>query len=330
MRLPFMQLESDLVAHGASTVARLARCSVPQALGHIALLRAWAVSRATDEAPPDGLVEGDPAERLVEAAAGWEGEKGALLQALLDAGQVAREETGLRVLHLNPYVTAWERNAKAKARMANARERSANKAVTYGERSAKFGGQTQTQTQATTSYASAVAVSGDVDESPDATDHAHSLAQSLLLAVEVEPEKPKRAPKAPAAPKGDARHHPLFRAMDAAYAEVLPGEKWDTSGNMGGREAKAISALLAKADATPETSGEKAPAEVLRRWRNALGDHFSRVRYAHVLVDRWGAYATARSAGPAVNHRAPVRAESQPQYDPSKPAVQSFRGKDAL
>lgn len=109
MRLPFMQLESDLVAHGASTVARLAGCSVPQALGHIALLRAWAVSRATDEAPPDGMVLGDAAPRLIEAAAGWEGEKGALLQALVDAGQVERLPDGLRVLHLNPYVTAWER-----------------------------------------------------------------------------------------------------------------------------------------------------------------------------------------------------------------------------
>lgn len=172
MRLPFLQLESDFLAHGGAEVAALARCTLVQAIGHVALLRAWAVSHATDESPPDGRVVGEAAGRRIEAAAQWAGERGALLQALVDAGQVAQvpegDDAGYRILHLEPYQTAWERNAKAKARMANRRERgangreqsantrelSANEVRTdanapraTSERSAKFVRQTQMQTQ---------------------------------------------------------------------------------------------------------------------------------------------------------------------------------------
>lgn len=154
MRLPFLQLESDIISHGAAEVSHLARCSIPQALGHIAMVRAWAVSHATDEAAPDGWVQGDASGRRIEAAAHWQGENGVLLQALIDAGHVRIEGGGHRVLNLEPYAKAWEQNRRSKERMRTARERSANKAVTNvnggasgGERSAKFDGQTQTQTQ---------------------------------------------------------------------------------------------------------------------------------------------------------------------------------------
>jgi hypothetical protein len=116
MRLPFLQLESDIISHGAAEVSNLAGCSIPEALGHIALVRAWAVSHAADEAPPDGWVEGDAAGRRIEAAAHWKGEKGALLQALIDAGHVRPEADGHRVLRLEPYVKAWERSELARWR----------------------------------------------------------------------------------------------------------------------------------------------------------------------------------------------------------------------
>jgi hypothetical protein len=202
MRLPFLQLESDIISHGAAEVSNLAGCSIPEALGHIALVRAWAVSHATDEAPPDGWVEGDAAGRRIEAAAHWKGEKGTLLQALIDAGHVRPETGGHRVLRLEPYVKAWEQNRKAKARMKNVRERSANIAVpeqhgerTAGERSAKFDGQTQTQTQTQTEEA---ALSADAspraadDDLPDGTEHAEDDPQPVLLAV---PSKPTEKPE---------------------------------------------------------------------------------------------------------------------------------------
>jgi hypothetical protein len=150
MRLPFLQMESDLLAHGAAEVAHLAGCSVPLAVGHIAMVRAWAVSMADDSAPPDGWIDGEAAGRRIEAAAQWAGERGRLLEALKDAGQVRTEQGGIRILHLEPYADAWARNLQSKRRMAKLRARSQNigeHAGTDGERAATFDGQTQTQTQ---------------------------------------------------------------------------------------------------------------------------------------------------------------------------------------
>jgi len=206
MRLPFLQLESDIISHGAAEVSHLARCSIPQALGHIAMVRAWAVSHATDEAPPDGWVPGDASGRRIEAAAHWQGENGALLQALIDAGHVRVEEGGHRVLRLEPYAKAWEQNRKSKERMRNARERSSNKPVMdanngieSGERSAKFDGQTQTQTQTQKEEASASQASA-------------AAPPPVLVVQEAAPEKPKRAPSTTA----------MGEFIDWARAEVKP------------------------------------------------------------------------------------------------------------
>lgn len=196
MRLPFMQLESDLLAHGGPELAILAGCPLVQAVGHVALLRAWAVSQATDDAPPDGLVLGEASGRRIEAAAQWTGERGALLKALVDVGQVAVEANGHRVLHLEPYCTAWERNAKAKARMANMRERSANKRVTGAngpntedERSAKFTGQTQTQMEdVEVEEASAPQGSADAGQQPEER-------PVLTLTTQDANPKPERKPR---------------------------------------------------------------------------------------------------------------------------------------
>jgi len=334
-----MQLESDLVAHGAALVGQLAGCLPAQALGHIAMLRAWAVSQATDEMPPDGLVRGDAAPRLIEAAAQWQGPRGTLFEALMDAGQVQRESEGVRVLHLEPYAKAWERNAKAKARMANSRERSANKRDMHSERSAKFMGQTQTQTQmedvegTTTSPAPAAAVSDGVDDLPGATDDAVPDERPVLTLAYAEPDrpepkKPKAAkPKPPAEPRGDPRHKPLTDALVAADAEVT-GRPY---AHRGGRDAKAVSECLALADQDAATSAEKAPAEVLRRWRIARRWRgFPACNSLSDLSANWNAYARPQEAVAPTNLRAPVRAETQPQYDPSKPSVVSLTGRDAI
>lgn len=138
------------------------------------------------------------------------------------------------------------------------------------------------------------------DDLPDATDDAELLESPPRPELRLTPpDAPKAARTRKQAdpepePKGDPRHAPLMAALGAAYAEVLPGQKWDTAGKMGGREAKAVKDLLAKADADPRTAGEKAPAEVLKRWRHALSDRYTRVRYAHKLVEKWGDYATPR------------------------------------
>lgn len=114
MRLPFMQLESDLLAHGAPQVGALAGCSPIQALGHIAYLRAWAVAQATDEAPPDGWARGPDAADAIEAAACWGGEPGRLLRALKVAKIVVVTPEGVQVQGMEPYRKYWRsRGAEA-------------------------------------------------------------------------------------------------------------------------------------------------------------------------------------------------------------------------
>lgn len=190
MRLPFLQLESDLLAHAASQVGVLAGCTPVQALGHIAFLRAWAVAQANDEAPPDGWARGPDAADAIESAAQWGGEAGRLLRALKVAKLVLVTPEGVQVLGLEPYRTAWEKNQKAKARMDRFRARNANVRVTNSEhaqtnaesshtedvRSAKFGGQTQTQTQKEPASQGPTTVVPPAEDLPDATDDAQPVA----------------------------------------------------------------------------------------------------------------------------------------------------------
>jgi hypothetical protein len=262
MRLPFLQLESDLIAHGAPEVAALSGCSIPMALGHIALLRAWAVSRAEDDVPPDGWVEGEAAGRRIEAAAQWTGERGKLLQALKDAGQVHEESGGLRVLHLEPYAKAWEQNQKSKERMRTLRERSANtdkrsdSGSLFAERSANFDGQTQTQTQI---------------EDPSGAD-APPLARPAQTAKRRVARQPGKPP--------DHRHAPLVKALTSA------GWPFD-----GGKDAAHVTALLALADQREATHGEAAPAEVMRRAKIARDqDGFNSARTLGDFRAHWGRF----------------------------------------
>lgn len=260
MRLPFLQMESDLLAHGGPEVANLAGCSLPAAVGHIALLRAWAVSMAGDDAPPDGWIAGDSAGRRIEAAAQWQGERGRLLEALCDAGQVATEDGGIRVLHLGPYAEAWERNLRSKERMRSLRERSHNngeRLCTEAARSAKFGGQTQTQ-----------------------------KAEDLFPSVAVAPKTPRKKP-AKAERMTDPRHAPLVKALVDACAEVT-GTPY---GFRGGQDARLVGDLLSLADQLPGCAGELAGLEVVRRWRIGLawrwGSGEAPVQSLGALVQRW-------------------------------------------
>lgn len=156
----------------------------------------------------------------------------------------------------------------------------------------------------------------------------------LLVVPSSQPAKSQRAKRQgakPAEPRGDPRHQPLIAAMEAVYGELVRRpdadgggpEKWDWAGKMAGREAGAITALLAKADADPRTAGDAAPAEVLRRWRYALADTFRRVRYAHVLVQHWGTYGAPRAA-PAASAPGPLAARAQEIWD----ALQGWRKGD--
>lgn len=143
---------------------------------------------------------------------------------------------------------------------------------------------------------------------------------ALLVVSSGQPTKSQRVKRRetkPAEPRGDPRHQALIAGMEADYGELVRRpdadgggpEKWDWEGKMAGREAGAISALLAKADADPRTAGDAAPAEVRRRWRHALADRFRRIRYAHVFVTHWGEYGSPRTGSEPVSAVAPTRAQ---------------------
>lgn len=279
-------MESDLLAHGAAEVAHLAGCSVPLAVGHIAMVRAWAVSMADDSAPPDGWVAGDAAGRRIEAAAQWTGERGRLLEALTDAGQVRVEDGGIRVLHLEPYAKAWEQNAKSKERMRSLRERSAN----TGARTAKFDGQTQTQTQTQ-----------------------KAGAEDLFPAVASAPQVPRASRKSRTSPDKptDPRHAPLVKAL---VEEI--GFPFD-----GGKDGAHVKALLALADQQEATRGGSAGLEVLRRARIAWSQFpgFHSARTLSGLRSKWGEFAQAdsgRGPAPPSNFDAPSKHVEPAWLDP--------------
>jgi hypothetical protein len=274
MRLPFLQLESDLLAHGAAGVAALLGCSVPQALGHIALLRAWAVSRGPADAPPDGWVPGDNAARLVAAGAQWTGDAGAFIAALGDPGVELLEvhRDGIQVLGMRPYAEAWERNDKARERLRRFRERNANEART----SPDVSGQTQTQTQTQTQKAE--------DLPPPA-----SAAPREELRLEPQQAARRAALKKPKPEKPtDPRHAPLTQDLVSAG--------WT---HHGGRTAKAVADLLALANQHCLVHGGDVPGEVKRRAAIAMAhEGFPRVREIHELVPNWGHFAEVpRRAG---------------------------------
>lgn len=184
------------------------------------------------------------------------------------------------------------------------------------------------------SPAPADAVSDGVDDLPDATDDAVPDERPVLTLAPAEPDRPPEPkktkaakPKPPADPRGDPRHRPLTDALVTADAEVT-GRPY---AHRGGRDAKAVSECLALADQDAATSGERAHFEVLRRWRIARRWRgFPACNSLSDLSANWNAYAREQSAVAPTNLRAPVRAETQPQYDPSKPSCVTLTGRDAI
>jgi hypothetical protein len=137
--------------------------------------------------------------------------------------------------------------------------------------------------------------------------------------------KPPRAPrKRKEKPPPDPRHAAIVKAL----CEAPPGYAF-----LGAQDAMAVGRLLALADSNPATAGEAAEAEVLRRWRICRAWRgFPQARHLGDFAASWNAYAQPQPEpqGPPPNARAPVRAETQPQYDPSKPASTVLTGREAF
>jgi hypothetical protein len=118
---------------------------------------------------------------------------------------------------------------------------------------------------------------------------------------------PRKARQRPTSePKGDPRHQPLVEALVAA----APGYAF-----LGGQDAKAVKRLLELADSDAMTRGDKAPGEVVRRWRICRAwVGFPASRHLGDFATNWNSYARPQ-APPGVR---PGRMDTTPS-DFSKP-----------
>lgn len=122
-------------------------------------------------------------------------------------------------------------------------------------------------------------------------------------------KKPRRSPDKPT----DPRHGPISAALVA--------RGWP---HHGGRTATAIKALLAHADRMPETAGEGAQPEIMRRAAIAKAyEGYPRVRELHELAAHWGHFETqpqtARGPSPPSDFENPRPASPLPEYLRSTP-----------
>lgn len=316
MRFPWLQVDSDFISSKASDLGALLGISRREALGLALDLWTWCLSRSPPDRSPDGIVAGSAPVPMLASAVSWPDPE-RLVSALVEVGLAERVPTGLRLRGFGRYRATWEKNRR---RPKAGPDR--NRTGTATESPPEAARKTQTYTQKEKKEASSApadAVSADVDDLPDDTEHAQPVARPPLTLFPDKPtEKPKRPPKPLAEHRGDPRHAPLVDVLVKADAE-LTGRPY---GFRGGRDAKAVAECLALADQDPATREEAAPAEVLRRWR--IGRRWQGFPACTSLTDlaaNWNAYAQPQaSSAPPGNSRAPVRAESQPQYDPSKPA----------
>lgn len=134
-----------------------------------------------------------------------------------------------------------------------------------------------------------------------------------LVLTFAQPDKPEAKPagkprreRKPAADKpenkGDPRHASTVAAIVETYREV----KGAAYGFQGGKDAKAITDLLALADQEANTKGEKASAEILRRWRIALRWRgFPACTGLLSFRDNWNAYVGEQGATPTGGNSQP-------------------------
>lgn len=268
MRFPWLQVDADFIGAHAADLGALLGVSRREAMGLALDLWTWALARAPDDAPPDGIISGTGPvpDRLLSGSVGWTGPVDTLSGALLACGLMVKLDAGYRLTGFDRYKATWEKNRRRTGGKPEGNRTGA------GEEPAR---KTQTQTQK----------EEDLPPPPSAAPR-----EGLSLEEQEPPitTRRKRAVK-PGAPT-DPRHAPLTQ-------ELCERLGWP---HHGGRTAKAIAALLELA----AQGGHREDAgyhEVVRRAviaRAHVG--FPTVRELHELVTHWGHFAEPqrRGAGP--------------------------------
>lgn len=217
MRFPWLQVDADFIAAHAADLGAHLGISRREAIGLAVDLWTWALARAPDEAPPDGIVTGTGAvpDRLIAGSVGWAGPEAQLTDALVSCGLAVRIDSGYRLTGFSRYKATWEKNRR---RPGEKPDRNRTGTVEKPERKT----QTYTQKEETT-------FSADADEPEDLPDGAHPVTQPPLFAVEASPEKPKKKP----APDPET-----LREVWNRIAPPLGFQVWEAMGDDRKRDAR--------------------------------------------------------------------------------------------
>lgn len=225
--LPFFQLDTEFIEHGAGDLAALLDVDESAAGWAMVRLWTWVVSRQWErDTPPDGVVEGANADKLVERAAGWTGTPGAFVAALMDpAVQLAeRTERGLRIRGTDRYAEAWEKK-RAERQRWHARNSKATPADSGGtpaehQRSTAGKNQKKNQKKITTSAPAARERAEGVAEAPTPADTPPPVRLPVALAARE--ARPLPQPCQPPAEVGPAPEVAFFARLDERRREALP------------------------------------------------------------------------------------------------------------
>lgn len=114
MRFPWLQVDADFIAAHAGDLGSHLGISRREALGLAVDLWTWALARASDDAPPDGMVTGagPVPDRLLSGSVGWTGPAEQFTEALLACGLAVRIESGYRLTGFDRYKSTWEKNRR--------------------------------------------------------------------------------------------------------------------------------------------------------------------------------------------------------------------------
>lgn len=223
MRFPWLQVDADFIAAHAGDLGAHLGIGRREAIGLAVDLWTWALARAPDDAPPDGVVTGTGAvpDRLLAGSVGWAGPEATLTDALVACGLAVRIDGGYRLTGFSRYKATWEKNRR---RPVGKPDRNRTGTGEKPERKT----QTQTQTQK--------------EDLPDATDDAQSADPSppaangcpdctTITACWKHLERPKPGAKPPRAPSkaevlyGKIQDHRRKRCESAGEAYVE--DRWE-------------------------------------------------------------------------------------------------------
>lgn len=164
MRFPWLQVDADFIGAHAGDLGAHLGIGRREAMGLALDLWTWALARAGDDAPPDGLVAGTGAvpDRLLAGSVGWTGPAEEFSAALVAVGLAVRVADGYRLSGFSRYKATWEKNRRRSGVRPDR-----NRTGTGEEPARKTQTQTQTQKEASASQANAAASPGD--DLPNAT-----------------------------------------------------------------------------------------------------------------------------------------------------------------